>query len=439
MDGVRAIAVLLVIIFHCWEGSGMPLLLVSLPLINASLNLTPIASSGFIGVQLFFVLSGFLLAQYWLNPSFQGRPRPSTRQYFRQRLFRIAPAYYCCLFLVLLLLVPGLIPAADVYSGPGVFTLGAHLFFAQLLFPVSASSYGVEGSFWTLSIEVLFYLMLPLVIWCFSKTRWKYFLCASVVLSLSWFYLTRNSLDPLVQFYEHQTPGATLTENAARFFLSIQFPTHAATFALGISLANIYTQFQLKLRTDRLFRLLTSNAAGLMYLFVGVALELFLMYAIFPKDTLANNYSYWTLIAFGFTLILAGVLFGGQCIRAALSVLPLRFIGVVSYSMYLWHLPIMFLFKSLPIVATLPSPDRFPLHFGMTFLVALFLATGSYLAIEKPFMLLGRQHKLAKKAATGAPQEAAPALAVSSARVLINPGLLEPTPMPFLESPHAES
>lgn len=412
MDGIRAVAVLLVLIYHSWVISGQPNLLLSLPFISRQLNVTPIVSSGFIGVQLFFALSGFLLAQYWLKPSFQGKPRPSTRQYFKQRLLRIVPAYYCCLFLLLLFFVPALIPVASVYSRIGVFVLGAHLLFLQYLFPVSSASYIIDGSLWTLTMEMLFYVSLPLAIWLFVKNRWIYSLFAAILVSLGWLYLTRNSLGPLVRLEQYHTPGVTLTEDVARYFLSVQFPTHFGNFALGITLANIYTQYQLKTRTDRLFRIITGNRAALVYFIAGWALEFFLMYVIrqTQNQTLVY-YSYFLIASLGFTLILAGILFGGQWIRSMFSFTPLRLIGIISYSIYLWHLPIIHLFNSYPNILALPPERRF-LHVLLGTASSVFLlAAGLYLAVEKPFMVLGRKKSPTKR--LGADRESEVSLALA--------------------------
>jgi peptidoglycan/LPS O-acetylase OafA/YrhL len=394
MDGIRAVAVLLVFFFHTWVISGQPALFFTLPVISSTINVTPILSSGFIGVQLFFVLSGFLLAQYWLKPHFQGKPRPSTRQYFKRRFLRLMPAYYCCLFLLLLFFVPALIPVQSVYSLSGILVLGAHLLFLQYLFPASAPSYIVAGSFWTLTMEMLFYLVLPITVWFFLKGRWLYSLFASVLVSLGWLYLTRNS-----------------------YFLSLQFPDHAANFALGISLANIYVQYQLKIRKDRTFLILTGKRAALVYFFGGWALELFLIYEILPgQNQRFAYYSYSIIASLGFTLILSGILFGNEWIRALFSFTPLRLIGIISYSMYLWHLPLIHLFNSFPGVAIQPPETRFTHVLLKASLAVLILSAGSFLAIEKPFMVLGRKKSSTKSKVLEPPGEAPVALAVSTAR-----------------------
>lgn len=96
-------------------------------------------------------------------------------------------------------------------------------------------------------------------------------------------------------------------------------------------------------------------------------------------------------ISLGFTLVLAGALFGGPWIRVALSITPLRILGILSYSIYLFHLPI--LHNVVQVFSGIHStPDiKFALYLGGTLAETIVVATVVYLFIEKPFIILARR------------------------------------------------
>ncbi|MCA1666566.1 MAG: acyltransferase, partial [Thermomicrobia bacterium] len=352
-------------------------------------------------VILFFVLSGFLLSQHWLHADFQGRPRPSARLYLRRRLLRIVPAYYACLFLTLLLLCPFLIPPARIYSGQGAFVLGAHLLFLQYIFPAANSgSFNIHGHLWTLTIEMIFYLVLPFVVVFFFRRRWMIALPLSALVSLIWLYLSKHALGPLVYLLETRSH---LDETAARYFLSQQFPAHYVSFAFGIALANLAYQYQSGRLRHRLWRVLATRWMGIGYFFVGCLIVVYTMNAFAYPGPLPSYYSWELSVSIGFSLMIGGVIVGGRALQMPFGFLPLRFIGLVGYSAYLWHMPLIYLFNKFPTVAALPPASRF-YHVLLYTTIALMLVSGfMFLAVEKPFLLRGRRQGAAREAATARP------------------------------------
>lgn len=424
MDGVRALAVLLVLVVHTWWFAGSPRFAISLPGTSRALDLTPFAEFAQVGVDLFFVLSGFLLAQQWMRADYEGRERPALRRYARQRLLRILPACYVCLFVVLALFtVWGIVDPAWVFSGAGALTLGAYLVLLHFLTPLTAGTFGVFGHLWTLTIEMLFYATLPWAVRCFLRNRWRVTLPLSLVAALGWLYLSRHGLGGIVQLYRTVLasppglPGSAFLYNPAnpgypseanvRFFLARQFPAQFFHFALGITLANIYTRAQLRRDEGRLLRALTGPRAGIAYFVTGLAIVLGFMVAV-SRNSLAFGYSYEKMItepgatlayygnqlpfALGFTLIIAGILFGAAPLRAFFSIAPLRFIGICGYSIYLWHFPVLVALARLPGFAPMTAPSaRFWQLIGAALLILLPLGAASYLLIERPFMRRARR------------------------------------------------
>jgi peptidoglycan/LPS O-acetylase OafA/YrhL len=413
LDGIRAIAVLFVLVRHSWWLGGHPDLIIKIPLFKDALNLTPVVIMMGNGVDLFFVLSGFLLAQNFIRSDFSGKPRPSLKNYFKHRFFRIAPAYYCCLFLTLLFFTPQFIQPSAIYSAQGLRVLTAHLLFMQYNYLPATGSYGINSPFWTLTIEVMFYLMLPWVTVLFMRQRWKIFFPLSIVVAFSWLFITRQGYNPLIWVVK-LINGDDTNPVLINYYLSTEFPTHIVAFSAGMMLANFYVRQKLGY-TTRLFERLTSSLAGKIYFFGGAALILYMMnklgslsiyYWFWPDykqvsdpSVDANFYYYMERVPFGigFTLMLAGLIWGGPWLKAVFSIWPLRLVGILGFSIYLWHSPLLYLLQSYPAIQTLPAPQKFPFLLGAVTLAVLLISIGSFLLVEKPFMIKVRHKSLPKQ------------------------------------------
>lgn len=159
LDGLRGVAILLVLFFH---GIGVPLALSTTRLDQV---MRTIASAGQTGVDLFFVLSGFLITGILLDT--QGQPRWWVNFIIRRAL-RIFPLYFGALT-ILFVLLPRLV---DWSAIPDFATLQANqrwywTYTVNLLF---AFTHGLgtplnTGHFWSLSVEEQFYLIWPLIVW----------------------------------------------------------------------------------------------------------------------------------------------------------------------------------------------------------------------------------------------------------------------------------
>jgi peptidoglycan/LPS O-acetylase OafA/YrhL len=262
LEGLRGVAVLLVISFHyvvLREGAFDDPWIAGISSIEA-VNRT--VHHGYLGVDLFFVISGFLLALPWFVHALDGRAPPSTAAFYRRRLRRIVPAYYVQMAALFVIVLPLLHGWAYWRSDLYVYALnaGAHALFLQNLTPLTSASMGVNGALWTLAVEAQFYLLLPLAAPLFVR-RSALMLSLSVVVSWVW-RLTFDS-----------------------DFLRAQLPAYLGHFALGIVLGRAWLA-----RRDR--------ASAL-----------------------------------------------ARMARAALGRGPLAFAGRVSYSAYLYHLPLLYLWN----------------------------------------------------------------------------------------------
>jgi len=152
LDTLRGFAALWVVLFHCAEGHHVPTLMAALPgwLDEA------VFSAGHLGVPVFFVLSGFVVAR--ISAGTIDCPRAAGR-FLLQRLVRLSPPYYVAVALgAMLLLVKS---HSDGAARPRGVQVLAHLVYGQTILGVAP----LNAVFWTLAIEVQFYIAFALLLW----------------------------------------------------------------------------------------------------------------------------------------------------------------------------------------------------------------------------------------------------------------------------------
>src|SRR5437016_3855139 len=163
LDGVRGFACLMVIWFHIYR---IPR---DLHIWNPSTSSDPVLDSflffGRNGVTLFFVLSGFLLFLPFAKALLYKQTWPSTWQFYLRRVFRILPAYYLALILIVLLF-------QRQYLQPQHWQeLG--LFFAMFMDSSQATFKQLNAPFWTLAIEWQYYMLLPWLALGMRQVVWR--------------------------------------------------------------------------------------------------------------------------------------------------------------------------------------------------------------------------------------------------------------------------
>jgi peptidoglycan/LPS O-acetylase OafA/YrhL len=172
MDGLRFVAIAMVILFHL---NGYLLAKSSLHHLGSSSEsdwLAQIAVVGFRGVELFFVISGFILGLPFAARHLKNAPPVNLRKYYLRRLTRLEPPYFVTVLLLFVL--------ALWVQGKSGLALSPHL--AASLFYLHNLIYGFPspaiGVAWSLEIEVQFYLLVPLLALLFAiKDRWLRRLC----------------------------------------------------------------------------------------------------------------------------------------------------------------------------------------------------------------------------------------------------------------------
>jgi peptidoglycan/LPS O-acetylase OafA/YrhL len=280
VDGLRAVAVLPVIFFHAGFGSG-----------------------GYVGVDVFFVISGFLITQILIREIDNGTF--SLVAFYERRARRILPALLATLAVSFVLAAALLIPTALVdFAKSALATLG---FASNVYFWRFISYFTGSGDLspllhtWSLAVEEQFYIFFPLLLWVVPR-RLRPAVLWLVVLSS---FVVSAWLLP-------RRPSAT-------FFL---LPTRAWELGVGSLLAT---------HEGRVRRMPGKEiASGLGLLLIAVAVGWFTARSPFPGPRAL-------LPCIGAALVIAG---GGETVGGRfLSWRPLQWFGLISYSLYLWHWP----------------------------------------------------------------------------------------------------
>jgi peptidoglycan/LPS O-acetylase OafA/YrhL len=388
IEGLRGIAVLWVVVFHYVVVRSGQFADPLIAWIDASPFLKIIVRNGFLGVDLFFLITGFLLTLPWFKHQSEGRQLPSAREFYIRRARRILPAYYVQLALLFFLFLPLLNPTLWRAARDFVLAnLGLHALFLHYTTPYSSASLNINGPLWTLALEMQYYLLLPVLAFWFVRAP---YIAAATLLAaaLVWKALALHDLQVLISLYANIAARWNPPEATLRHFAGTQLPAYLGHFALGILCGRAWLA-----NRARPPRPITAALLALLS-----ACALLGLYAVLAGDATWAGEHAWVLIPAAMaTVIWATVSRRPAWGSKLLGIAPLTSIGRVSYSMYLYHLPLLLLFnKYAPELAGF----AFPLYFA--FLVAV--SALSFYLIERPFMRISRRYASPTAATAPAPQ-----------------------------------
>jgi peptidoglycan/LPS O-acetylase OafA/YrhL len=409
LDTVRAFAVLAVVMHHAWYVAGSPLLPIDLRFKTFSLG-DALSGAG-LGVDIFFVLSGFLLSMPWHRAALAGTRRPDLRRYFVRRFLRIVPPYWFMLFVMGVLMAGTTIPWAAIGSHDGVKALVAHFFFVQYLFPSTSGGFAaVNGSVWTLTIEMIFYVTLPILILGFTGRRWRFGLPISVAFSLLWVWLAWHHLGAWVDHLHDGVERFGVPESQIRYFLSTQFLAFIGEFGIGMTVAGWWIR-----RRDRP----VPSSSRLQWL-AGTGAVLAALAALAAMYVHGSHGTNGVVEVFGrmavaacVGLLIMGLLAGPAILRRSLTFLPFRLYGIIGYSVFLWHLPVLTAMGAWPIFDIADPLTRFWKIIAIGLPLTTIFGVVMYLLVERPF-LMGRPR-------AGSPPSVKPGEVEEAARSAVSP------------------
>src|ERR687886_165684 len=350
LDGLRGIAILMVVAYHY--------------------NLAPFLS----GVDLFFVLSGFLLGGILLD-------KEETPNYFKafyaRRFCRILPLYFLCL-LIFLILLP--VTLGWLFGDPFEMLLGdplplwSYFTFTHNFAMTQLGGWGTLwlGHTWSLAVEEQFYLILPFLIWFVSRERLPYLL-VGLILSA-----------PLLRafLYEFHPHG-----DLAFYVL---MPCRADALLLGVLCAYA-------IRNERclnLLRMHTKALYGLLALFLAAGAALMALSSpTVHVPLVAASYGYsWLPLVYS-CIVLTAVTEKLGLFTLVTRIRPLSWLAVVAFGVFLLHIPILIVFQRLTSAGLLPQAgSHYIIPLG-ALLLTLVLASISWMFFERRIVGWGRSFK----------------------------------------------
>jgi peptidoglycan/LPS O-acetylase OafA/YrhL len=344
LDGVRGIAIAIVVAFHAF---GWP-------------------AAGTLGVDLFFVLSGFLITTLLLEEHAQSG-RIGIRAFYVRRARRLLPALFALLVPFLLIALSAVVFRGSFPSSVLLGLGGALTYTSNIV--VAADPTAVPAALihlWSLGAEEQFYIVWPLLL--------------VVLIRRGGTRLVGRALGTLLVFavvYRLQL----LLRGASIERLYYGPDTHADSLLVGCTFGCYFVR-------GRLPRAISSERVR--KLSIAISLAAVTAAAVFLGRVPARL-AYETQLVPTVFSVAAGVFvvcaaFGGSAVARALCARPLVFLGRISYSVYLWHLPLLVAFAGVN--------REFGFRTIAAVVAAVLVATGSRYLIELPFLARGREPTL---------------------------------------------
>lgn len=354
LHGLRALAALGVLLFHWLHFfPAFPLRLASVqwgpePWMNLALPL----ASGWQGVPLFFVLSAFLLTSQWQGRGLSGH---AVRGFWYRRFLRIYPAFWLQLGILLLVawFVDGLLPP---YSGLDLL-LNA-LIWVNL--PPTMTQ-PLNGVWWTLPVELMFYVLLPALVAAQRRIGWCWVVLACLAITVAWRLA-------MIQVFAGQPL-------APQLHLIDALPGSLATFAAGFAVAHATWRPSTGARRLSLALLLLVYLALQYWLWINNAVYLaghWMLCVWVPSLAIA--------LACGVYLAVQSPT-GQRWLGSALMI----WLGEVSFGIYLWHYPVLKLLSVWMPHAGATSVGSM-LALGLALMMTLTLAGLSFHLVESRVM-----------------------------------------------------
>ncbi|MBN5273128.1 acyltransferase [Serratia marcescens] len=313
---------------------------------------------GWMGVDMFFVISGFVIAMSAFNQLDRSGKDKFFVPFMKRRLNRIIPLHYLTLVVFVVFISPYLI------FNHFAINLASHLLFIHNF---SYDLHGaINGSNWSLGVEMQFYILIALTAHWLKHVKWWVLLLCSLGISYAWRLAA-------VYLVDIQQPLGIFK----LFVSATQLPGMLDEFAVGILLARLLTsQFGHRLVSNRKYSTVSLMCAAVA-LTTG-AMCIYLKYASFWNYPLMVIF-FRTLLAAAFGMIVLTLCSLKITPLLKRILYPLYYCGTISYGIYLWHLPILLSIKKLDWLTHSQS-------LALVLVLTLLMASLSWHFFEKHFI-----------------------------------------------------
>jgi peptidoglycan/LPS O-acetylase OafA/YrhL len=356
LDGFRAVGLLLIMGYH-FGMAGMP--------------------GGFVGVDIFYVLSGYLITGLLLG-EWARAARIKLGAFWLRRARRLLPALL--VVLVVVTLVVRFAYPAGLYPNLRMADLSALFYFSNWWQIADSGNYFVAtgavsplAHTWSLAVEEQFYLVWPLVVLAVLHVGRKFDRGVELLLGVSLVGVVASATEMFLLY----SPRANITR------LYFGTDTHAQSILVGAVLACVLTLVQRRRGADGMAPVARSTPARVVWTVVGLAGfagTLLLTYTLTGTAAFAYRGGFLLSALSAAAIILGAVCVAGGPIARVLSVRPLVWMGTVSYGAYLWHYPVFIELDS-------SRTGTAGLSLLTVRMVATFaLAAASYYLVERPVM-----------------------------------------------------
>ena len=350
LDNLRALAIIMVFLFHYHKWFPHPAWF------------PDVLKLGWTGVDLFFVLSGFLISSQ-LFAQIKKEGSFSMKDFYIKRFFRILPVYY---FVVALYFI------FPVLSGTQLLPpLWKFLTFTQN-FAANLETHSAFGVVWSLCVEEHFYLVLPVTLLLLLKNGW--YKKAGILLLL---LFLAGFLIRFYSYYNIYLPQTNGIINGSLWVSTIYYPTYCRLDGLlaGVSIAALYNYLP-----SVFFRL--SKYANT-FIAAGVLLLAIAYFTFENPFSFGSSIIWFPLVSVCFGCMVLGAVMPASFLYKWKSAL-LSLIAKLSYSLYLVHMGTILLVQKIFFAWGIEKESIWMFVLSIIFCILISLVL--YYSIEKPFM-----------------------------------------------------